>query len=123
MIGKDSGKEGKITHIFRNENKVIIEGINMVTKHVKPSAQNENGGIIKAQRGVKTNAGKSYYSTVFQPNFAHILEGLGKENSADYANWLNGMQDKHYYLWNNIAGGDAKAYGDTAVKDIKVGEY
>ena len=33
------------------------------------------------------------------------------------------MQDKHYYLWNNIAGGDAKAYGDTAVKDPKVGEY
>lgn len=124
-------KNGKtVLRFFRSKQySDIQQGIPGWTKYGKNGAilykqeRFKNGGIIKAQRGVKTNAGKSYYSTVFQPNFAHILEGLGKENSADYANWLNGMQDKHYYLWNNIAGGDAKAYGDTAVKDIKVGEY
>ena len=124
-------KNGKtVLRFFRSKQySDIQQGIPGWTKYGKNGAilykqeRFKNGGIIKAQRGVKTNVGKSYYSTVFQPNFAHILEGLGKENSADYANWLNGMQDKHYYLWNNIAGGDAKAYGDTAVKDIKVGEY
>lgn len=124
-------KNGKtVLRFFRSKQySDIQQGIPGWTKYGKNGAilykqeRFKNGGIIKAQRGVKTNAGKSYYSTVFQPNFAHILEGLRKENSADYANWLNGMQDKHYYLWNNIAGGDAKAYGDTAVKDSKVGEY
>ena len=37
MVGKDKGKEGTITHTFRNENKVIVSGINMVKKHIKPS--------------------------------------------------------------------------------------
>ncbi len=35
ISGKDKGKEGKITHVLRNENRVVVEGINMVKKHVK----------------------------------------------------------------------------------------
>ena len=53
IAGKDKGKEGKIIKTLKNDNKVVVEGINMVTKHVKPSAQNENGGIIKAQTGLE----------------------------------------------------------------------
>lgn len=49
IAGKDKGKEGKIIKTFKNINKVIVEGVNMVTKHVKPNAQNENGGIIKVE--------------------------------------------------------------------------
>ena len=49
IAGKDKGKEGKIIKTLKNDNKVVVEGINMVTKHVKPSAQNENGGIIKVE--------------------------------------------------------------------------
>ena len=49
MVGKDKGKEGKITHTFKNENKVIIEGINIVKKHVKPNTSNETGGIIETE--------------------------------------------------------------------------
>lgn len=54
MVGKDKGKEGKITHTFKNENKVIIEGINMVKKNMKPNNTNETGGII--EREAKINA-------------------------------------------------------------------
>ena len=46
MVGKDKGKEGKITHTFKLENKVVVEGINMVKKHVKPRSGNETGGIV-----------------------------------------------------------------------------
>lgn len=46
ITGKDKGKEGKITHTFKNENKVIVEGLNMVKKHVKPNNNNQTGGII-----------------------------------------------------------------------------
>ncbi len=39
ISGKDKGKEGKITHILRSENRVVVEGINMVKKHVKGNGQ------------------------------------------------------------------------------------
>ena len=54
MVGKDKGKAGKITHTFKNENKVIVEGINMVKKHMKPNNSNETGGIIEKE--AKINA-------------------------------------------------------------------
>lgn len=49
ISGKSKGTEGKIIKTLRSENKVIVEGANMVTKHVKPNANNENGGIIKVE--------------------------------------------------------------------------
>ena len=39
ISGKEKGKEGKITHVLRKENRVVVEGVNMVKKHVKPNGQ------------------------------------------------------------------------------------
>ena len=47
MAGDDKGQEGKVVKIFRDKNKAIVEGVNMVSKHTKPSAQNPQGGISK----------------------------------------------------------------------------
>lgn len=44
--GKDKGKEGKIVQVDRKNNRVLVQGANMVTKHAKPSAANQQGGII-----------------------------------------------------------------------------
>ena len=49
LSGKDKGKQGKVLETSPKENKVIVEGINMVTKHVKPRHQGEAGGIVKAE--------------------------------------------------------------------------
>lgn len=46
LAGKDKGKEGKIVKILKKDNKVIVEGINMVKKHVKPNRMNEVGSIV-----------------------------------------------------------------------------
>ncbi|MDO4553596.1 MAG: 50S ribosomal protein L24 [Lachnospiraceae bacterium] len=46
ITGKDKGKEGKVIAVNRKNNRVLVEGANMVTKHAKPSAQNQQGGII-----------------------------------------------------------------------------
>ena len=46
ISGKDKGKEGKILTVDRKNGRVIVEGVNMVTKHTKPSAANQQGGII-----------------------------------------------------------------------------
>ena len=48
IAGKDKGKEGKITKILRADNKVIVEGANIVKKHVKPSG-NQPGSIIEVE--------------------------------------------------------------------------
>lgn len=45
IAGKDRGKEGKIVKTLKNENKVVVEGINMIHKHVKPNGNNA-GSIV-----------------------------------------------------------------------------
>lgn len=49
ITGKDKGKEGKILVIDRKKNRVVVEGINMVSKHTKPNPVNQQGGIIKKE--------------------------------------------------------------------------
>jgi len=47
--GKDRGKTGKVMAVSPSEGKVIVEGVNIVSKHVKPRKMGEAGGIIKAE--------------------------------------------------------------------------
>ena len=49
LSGKDKGKEGKILSADRKALKVIVEGVNVATKHQKPRKQGEEGGIIKVE--------------------------------------------------------------------------
>jgi len=49
ITGKDKDKEGKVLSVDQKNNKVLVEGINMITKHSKPSAGNPNGGIIQKE--------------------------------------------------------------------------
>ena len=49
IAGKDKDKEGKILSVDRKTGRVIVEGINMVTKHTKPSAANQQGGIVNRE--------------------------------------------------------------------------
>lgn len=46
IAGKDKGKQGEVLQILRKENRVIVEGVNVVTKHVKPSQMDPEGGIV-----------------------------------------------------------------------------
>ena len=49
LSGKDKGKQGKVLEVSPKEQKVIVDHINMVTKHVKPRKMGEAGGIVKAE--------------------------------------------------------------------------
>lgn len=49
LSGKDRGKQGKVLEVSPKEQKVIVEGANMVTKHVKPRKMGDVGGIVKAE--------------------------------------------------------------------------
>lgn len=46
ISGKDKGKQGKVLQAFPKTNRVIVEGVNMVTKHQKPNAKVQQGGRI-----------------------------------------------------------------------------
>ena len=45
IAGKDKDKEGKVISVDRKNGRVLVEGVNMLTKHTKPSAANQEGGI------------------------------------------------------------------------------
>ena len=49
ISGKAKGKKGKVLVVSPKEGKVIVEGVNMATKHTKPRAQGQTGGIIKQE--------------------------------------------------------------------------
>ena len=49
IAGKDKDREGKVLAVNKKDNTLIVEGINMVTKHTKPNAANQTGGIVKQE--------------------------------------------------------------------------
>ena len=46
IAGKDKDKEGKVIAVNKNKNTLLVEGVNMITKHTKPSMANQQGGIV-----------------------------------------------------------------------------
>ena len=63
ISGADKGKQGKIVTVSAKENKVIVEGVNMVTKHAKPSAANQQGGILQQEAPIDIS------------NIAYVVKG------------------------------------------------
>lgn len=49
IAGDDKGKKGRVIEVFNAEKRALVEGINIVSRHTKPNAQNQQGGIIKKE--------------------------------------------------------------------------
>lgn len=52
IAGDHKGSEGKVLQILRERNRAIVEGVNMISKHTKPSAQSPQGGIVKKEASI-----------------------------------------------------------------------
>ncbi len=52
MIGKDRGKQGKVLRVFPERGRALVEGINLVKKHLKPTQNNPQGGVSAQERPV-----------------------------------------------------------------------
>lgn len=52
ITGKDKDKEGKVLFVNAKNHTVLVEGINMVSKHTKPNAQNQTGGIVSQESSI-----------------------------------------------------------------------
>ena len=52
IAGDHKGSEGKVLQVLKDKNKAIVEGVNLVKKHTKPSAQNPQGGIVEKEAAI-----------------------------------------------------------------------
>jgi len=58
--GKDKGKRGKILKIMRDKNRIVVEGINFIKQHVKPSSQHRHGGIVDVEGAIYASKAMIY---------------------------------------------------------------
>ncbi|MGI6773695.1 MAG: 50S ribosomal protein L24 [Clostridiales bacterium] len=78
--GKDRGKTGKVMAVSPAEGKVIVEGVNVVTKHVKPRKMGEPGGLIKAEAALYANKVQLVCPKCGQPTrVGHAIDSKGKK--------------------------------------------
>ncbi|QZT38574.1 50S ribosomal protein L24 [Halosquirtibacter xylanolyticus] len=52
IAGSGKGETGKVLEVIKKTDRVIVEGVNLISKHVKPNAENPQGGIIKQEAGI-----------------------------------------------------------------------
>lgn len=52
ISGENKGKQGSVLSVLRDKDRVIVEGVNLVTKHVKPSAANPQGGVMQQEAAI-----------------------------------------------------------------------
>ena len=52
ISGKDRGKTGKVTHAFPKEDKIVVEGVNIAKKHLKPKKQGEQGQVVQMPKPI-----------------------------------------------------------------------
>ena len=53
IAGDHKGSEGKVLSVFSDKNKAIVEGVNLMKKHMKPNAQNPQGGIVEKEAAIQ----------------------------------------------------------------------
>ena len=76
LSGRDKGKEGKVLSAMPKEDKVIVEGVSVASKHVKPKKQGEQGGIIKVETPIYASKVMVVCPKCGKPTrVAHKIEG------------------------------------------------
>lgn len=83
LSGKDKGKKGKVLSVIPDDGKVIVEGVNMVTRHTKPRAQGQAGGIIHQE------------GTIYASKVMHICNKCNKPTRLAKKFLENGQKVKY----------------------------
>jgi len=79
LAGKDRGKEGKVILTLKKKDKVVVEGINIVKKHMKPNQQNETGGILSVEAPIHVSNVKVIESSKKETKKATTKKSTKKE--------------------------------------------
>jgi len=84
IAGDDRGKMGKILKVFPDKDRAVVEGINFIKRHTRPSSKNRKGGIIEKEGSVNLSNLILYCtkcSTPTKPNFKIIENESGEEKA------------------------------------------
>lgn len=78
--GRDRGKKGKVMQVSPSEDKLIVDGVNVVSKHVKPRKMGEPGGIIKAESALYSSKVQLVCPKCGRPTrVGHIVDNKGRK--------------------------------------------
>ncbi len=81
LAGKDKGKEGRIIKTLKKDNKVVVEGINIIKKHVKPNRMNEVGSIVEVEAPIHVSNVKVVAETKKETKKAKTTKKSEKKES------------------------------------------
>ena len=90
ISGGSRGKKGSVVSVDRRKDRIVIEGVNIITKHVKPSASNPQGGVVKVEAGIHisnvmvVDASGNITATTSPP-----VDGITFNNGATITNQIN----------------------------------
>ena len=76
--GNDKGKTGKVLEVLRDKDRVIVEGVNMVSKHTKPNPKAPQGGILKQEAGIHISNVQLMDANGKPTKVGHKMEGEQK---------------------------------------------
>ncbi len=86
ITGDHRGAEGKILKLSKDKNKAIVEGVNMVKKHMKPDAKNPQGGILEKEASIHISNLSLLTSKGETTRVGYRMEGDKKERFAKKSN-------------------------------------
>lgn len=87
MRGKDRGKEGTVAHVFPVRGRVTVQGVNMYSKHVRPTRQGQKGQIVEVPRAVAVSNVMVVCPSCKAPTrVGHRMEGEKKVRACKHCN-------------------------------------
>ena len=81
ISGKEKGKRGRVLMVLPREEKVIIEKVNFIKRHTKPSQKHRQGGIIEREGPIHASNVQPYCKKCGKPSRVRTLTGAGGEKS------------------------------------------
>ena len=83
LAGKDRGKTGKVIHVYPSANRALVEGVNMVKKHVRKSQQNPSGAVVQKELPIHvSNLSLLDPTTSKSTRIATLIAGDGSKQRA-----------------------------------------
>jgi len=82
LAGKDKGKTGKVLKIFPENNRAIVEGVNLIKKHVRRRRENEQGGVVEMENSINIS------------NLAIICKGCNKPTRVNFNKLADGSKSR-----------------------------
>jgi large subunit ribosomal protein L24 len=93
ISGKEKGKQGRVSKILAEDDKVVVEGLNKVTRHQRPTPRNQQGGKIEKEAPLQASKVMLVDPTTGKPSRVKVKDVDGEERRRDYGRLSHGGQE------------------------------